>query len=180
MKEVKRFQQINDLCQSSDEMRRLYPSATIYVYASDYDALAAQIEWIQKVNTLHRQVQILYVVDGYEVTIEWDGNAISPDFHGKTVADAIEKAMADFDLDAAPKWIGGERSVQDHVDRQLSAVTVQRDALMVERDELLKALTRVIERCEIFVFDDSSMSADSLEVLLGIVTQAIAKCRGEA
>lgn len=97
-----------------------------------------QIQWIEDVNTLHRQVEILYVVDGYEVTITWDGVAISEDFHGETVSEAIAKAMANFDLEAAPKWVSGDRQVQEPVDRQLAAVEAQ-------RDQLLAALQGLIE-----------------------------------
>jgi hypothetical protein len=144
MKEVKRYDAVHLRYEESNI--RYGEGCEVEVVAGyDYDALAAQIEWIQEVNTLHRQVEILYVVDGYEVTIEWDGVAISPDFHGETVSDAIEKAMAGFDLAAAPKWVGGERSVQEPVDRQLAAAVDQRDALLAERDELLAALKAMCE-----------------------------------
>lgn len=59
-----------------------------------------KIEWLQKANTLHRQADILYVVDGYDVTITWDENPISEAFHGGTLDKALEAAMKGFDLDA--------------------------------------------------------------------------------
>lgn len=39
MSEVKRFQHVAQLCASTPELMRLYPMATQYVLASDYDAL---------------------------------------------------------------------------------------------------------------------------------------------
>jgi hypothetical protein len=59
-----------------------------------------QIAWLQKAHTLHRQVSMLYMVDGYEVTVTWDENPISEAFHGETLREAISNAMAGHDLDA--------------------------------------------------------------------------------
>lgn len=54
MSEVKRYQHIGALCESSDRMLELYPSATQYVKASDYDALAAECERLRGlINTPH-------------------------------------------------------------------------------------------------------------------------------
>jgi hypothetical protein len=61
-----------------------------------------QIAWLQKAHTLHRQVSMLYVVDGYEVTVTLDENPISEAFHGETLREAISNAMAGHDLDARP------------------------------------------------------------------------------
>jgi hypothetical protein len=49
---------------------------------------------------LHRQVDILYVVDGYEVTVTWDENPVSKSFHGESLFMAIEAAMEGFDLES--------------------------------------------------------------------------------
>jgi hypothetical protein len=88
---------------------------------------ADQIEWLQKVNTLHRQVDILYVVDGYEVTIIWDDNPISGGFHGETVAEAISKAMTGFDLGEKPKWL--DKDIYGH-ERQMAALQALNDDLV--------------------------------------------------
>jgi len=50
------------------------------------------IEWIERHTTLHTTVSMLYVVDGYEVTLLWDGNPISPVFHGETLLEALNAA----------------------------------------------------------------------------------------
>jgi len=68
----------------------------------------ARIDWLQRMHTLHRAVEMLYVVDGYHVTLTWEGTPISPDYHGETLDAAIDKAMAEFDAEARPKWIGRE------------------------------------------------------------------------
>lgn len=96
-----------------------------------------RIEWLQKANTLHRQVEILYVVDGYEVTLTWDGHAISEDFHGETLGQAIDKAMSAFDLSSPAKFVDGDRLTQDPVDRQLVAVEKQRDKLLVALNQMM-------------------------------------------
>jgi hypothetical protein len=55
-----------------------------------------RLEWLEKHSTLHTSVEILYVVDGYEVTVvNEDGiTDMSPRFHGATLAEAIDKAIA--------------------------------------------------------------------------------------
>lgn len=86
-----------------------------------------KLEWLQKANTLHRQVNILYVVDGYEVTVTWDENAISEAFHGQTVEEAIEKAMAGHDLDIRRTYHAHEFQYQ--MDRQLIALEAENENL---------------------------------------------------
>lgn len=97
---------------------------------------ADQFAWLQKVSTLHRQVDILYVVDGYEVTVSWDDNPISEAFHGETVAEAISKAMAGFDLDACHPY--QDRDIYGH-ERQMAALAAQRDELLAALEGLLEA-----------------------------------------
>lgn len=124
----------------------------------------ARVEWLQKANTLHRQVEILYVVDGYEVTVTWDGHAISEDFHGETLGQAIDKAMSAFDLSAPAKFVDGGRLLQEPVDRQLTAVEKQ-------RDELLAALGAISS-----VADQERGNAIEMKE---IADAAIAAARGE-
>lgn len=124
--------------------------------------------WIQKANTLHRQVEILYVVDGYTVTVTWDGYPISEDFHGETILQAISNARVGFDLDAKPVWVGGDRLWQEPIDRKFSALEKQ-------RDELLAAL----ETVGMHTITDED--GDEVEVLfgdIGKIRAAIAKAKG--
>lgn len=87
---------------------------------------ADQIAWLQDVSTLHRSVDILYVVDGYEVTVVWDGEPISDSFHGETVSEAISKAMAEFDLNARhPRQ---DRGIHGHERQMAAAVAAEREA----------------------------------------------------
>lgn len=95
------------------------------------------VEWLQKVNTLHRQVDILYVVDGYEVTITWDDSPISEGFHGETVAKAIGKAMNGFDFEASPKWL--DKDIYGH-ERQMAALSGQRDELLSVLQSFVKTM----------------------------------------
>jgi len=56
----------------------------------------ARLDWLEKHHTLHTQVEILYVVDGYEVTLmHEDGiNELSPHFRGDDLRAAIDAAMS--------------------------------------------------------------------------------------
>lgn len=47
MSDVQRYQHIGSLVRSSPKMRELYPAATVYVLASDYDALRAELSAIK-------------------------------------------------------------------------------------------------------------------------------------
>lgn len=88
-----------------EEFKALDLGAVIDSLRADRDRTKAKIDWLQKVNGLHRSFETLYVVDGYHVTITWDGEEISKPFHGKTLDLAIEAAMAGYDLDAKPQFI---------------------------------------------------------------------------
>lgn len=50
------------------------------------------LQWIEDHTTLHMTVALLYVVDGYELTLQYDGSPVFAPFHGETVADAVEAA----------------------------------------------------------------------------------------
>ena len=51
--------------------------------------------WLESNSTLHERVEILYVVDGYEVQVmHEDGvTAITPAYRGETIREAIDRAM---------------------------------------------------------------------------------------
>lgn len=80
------------------------------------------LEWLERANTLRRQVDMLYVVDGFRVAILWDGLPISQDFHGATLELALDAAMHGFDLDAPPCFVDGRRIATDDVEIQLEAL----------------------------------------------------------
>lgn len=50
------------------------------------------LEWLQDRHSLHQSVEILYTVDGYDVTITWDDEPYAGPYHGETLAEAIEVA----------------------------------------------------------------------------------------
>lgn len=102
---------------------------------------AEKLRWLADVNTLHRQVDILYVVDRYSSVVRWDENDISPEFHGATVSEAIERAMEGFNLDAAPVYMAAQSA--HGLDRQIEALRAQlaeRDVLLQERFGQLRKL----------------------------------------
>jgi hypothetical protein len=51
--------------------------------------------WIENNTTLHNQVQIIYVVDGYEVSLIKDDVVIAGPWRGETVFSAIVKGMVE-------------------------------------------------------------------------------------
>lgn len=87
-----------------------------------YDQLAARIDWLQRMHTLHRSVEMLYVVDGYQVTVCWDGDPISTGYHGETLAAAIDKAMAEFNAWAKPKWVSRQGDPSDLAEQLATAI----------------------------------------------------------
>lgn len=53
-----------------------------------------RLGWVERHSTLHTEVQILYVVDGYEVSVEHDsGRRLHGPWHGATLGDAIDAAI---------------------------------------------------------------------------------------
>lgn len=62
---------------------------------AECDALRKCLTWLEDNHTLHRNVKILYVVDGYEVTLmdEDSFTRISPTFRGDDLQSAIDAAM---------------------------------------------------------------------------------------
>lgn len=47
------------------------------------------LDFIDRNTTLHKQVELLYVVDGYEASVTYDGTPLSPVYKGATVRDAL-------------------------------------------------------------------------------------------
>lgn len=50
------------------------------------------IDWLERMHNLHTQVEALYVVDGYLVSLTWDGYPVH-EFKGETLRDAYLAAM---------------------------------------------------------------------------------------
>ena len=53
------------------------------------------IDWLEENHTLHRSVKALYVVDGYEVYIEYDDIPIAGPYKGECLREAYRKAAKD-------------------------------------------------------------------------------------
>lgn len=52
------------------------------------------IDWLERMHTLHQQVEILYVVDGYEITVTHDGEPIfGQRWRGENLREALTKAL---------------------------------------------------------------------------------------
>jgi len=55
---------------------------------------AERWNWLEEQYGLHREVEITYVVDGYELEFTYDGNPTDgKKYHGETLREAIDKAM---------------------------------------------------------------------------------------
>jgi hypothetical protein len=54
------------------------------------------IKWLEDNHTLHTSVEILYVVDGYEVTVMHENGVtpLSKTYHGETLLTAIDRARS--------------------------------------------------------------------------------------
>ncbi|MER9697693.1 hypothetical protein [Mesorhizobium sp. M0146] len=50
------------------------------------------IDWLEDASGLHTHVEMLYVVDGYRVTLSYDYEPIE-EFHGETLREALAQAM---------------------------------------------------------------------------------------
>lgn len=53
---------------------------------------AGRMDWIERMHTLHKAVEFLYVVDGYSCTITHDGNPVAT-FADDTIRTAIDAAI---------------------------------------------------------------------------------------
>lgn len=53
-----------------------------------------RLDWLEGQYGLHREAEITYVVDGYEIEITYEGNpTYGKIYHGETLRDAIDAAM---------------------------------------------------------------------------------------
>lgn len=52
------------------------------------------LDWLENQYGLHRELEITYVVDGYEVEFTYDGNPTDgKQYHGENLREALRKAM---------------------------------------------------------------------------------------
>lgn len=57
------------------------------------------LDWFERQHTLHRAVEVTYVVDGYSVEITYDGTPLpGKAWHGETVRQACAAAMKEWDV----------------------------------------------------------------------------------
>lgn len=53
-----------------------------------------RLDWYQAQHTLHRSLEVLYVVDGYELSIMADdGDRVLATYKSETLRDAIDQAI---------------------------------------------------------------------------------------
>lgn len=80
-----------------DEAERAqgHPAVQRAIVATDRKRDQDRLNWIESQTTLHRSVDILYVVDGYAVTVidSTFGRAWEKTFHGTSFREAIDAAM---------------------------------------------------------------------------------------
>ena len=79
-----------------DQLRdRAIETSGIYIRAADIITELGQdkirLDWMERMNTLHVTVEIIYVVDGYEVTI--DRESSREEYRGDTLREALDNAM---------------------------------------------------------------------------------------
>lgn len=53
------------------------------------------VSWLENMHNLHTQVEALYVVDGYQVSLTWDCSPLH-EFKGETLREAYAAAMTAF------------------------------------------------------------------------------------
>lgn len=53
-----------------------------------------RLDWYQAQHTLHKFIEVLYVVDGYELNLmAEDGERVAATYKGETLRDAIDQAI---------------------------------------------------------------------------------------
>lgn len=62
---------------------------------SGYDDML-RIDWIQQVLSLHQMIDILYVVDGYELRISFTDGRDDREYIGSTLRLVLDFAMEDY------------------------------------------------------------------------------------
>lgn len=56
--------------------------------------MSYHLQWLESMHTLHASVEILYVVDGYQIQRKFDDSEVGEPIKAKTLEDCIEVAIA--------------------------------------------------------------------------------------
>jgi hypothetical protein len=56
------------------------------------------LDYMERHQTLHKQVELTYVVDGYMADVTWDGVPLSETFRAGTYRGALEELMLNGDV----------------------------------------------------------------------------------
>lgn len=56
--------------------------------------MSYHLQWIESMHTLHGSVEILYVVDGYQIQRKFDDSEVGEPIKAKTLEDCIDIAIA--------------------------------------------------------------------------------------
>lgn len=59
---------------------------------------AEMLDFLERHHTLHKKVDFLYVVDGYQAVVTWDDEPMSATYKGSTLRDALEEMMQSGDI----------------------------------------------------------------------------------
>lgn len=56
--------------------------------------MSYHLQWLESMHTLHGSVEILYVVDGYQIQRKFDDSEVGEPIKAKTLEDCIDIAIA--------------------------------------------------------------------------------------
>lgn len=56
--------------------------------------MSYHLQWLESMHTLHGSVEILYVVDGYQIQRKFDDSKVGEPIKAKTLEDCIDIAIA--------------------------------------------------------------------------------------
>ncbi|HGY3910824.1 TPA: hypothetical protein ACNVX4_006399 [Pseudomonas aeruginosa] len=51
------------------------------------------LDFLERHHTLHKKIDFLYLVDGYEAVVTWDDKPLSPVYKGSSLRDALNELM---------------------------------------------------------------------------------------
>ena len=56
--------------------------------------MSCHLQWLESMHTLHGSVEILYVVDGYQIQRKFDDSEVGEPIKAETLEDCIDIAIA--------------------------------------------------------------------------------------
>jgi len=59
---------------------------------------AEMLDYLERHHTLHKKIDFLYVVDGYQATVTWDDEPISQAYKGASIREALNELMQSGDV----------------------------------------------------------------------------------